>query len=120
MGYLMEVPVEAGGRLVVEVSEDDLPGSLELAARGPGEVVARAGQSLEGALDSLRPVVRTVREKLAEMSPDETTVEFGLLIGGETGIVVAKGTAEVHFTVTMSWKGAPAQARDPHAARPRR
>jgi hypothetical protein len=105
MGYLMEVPVESGGRLVVEVADDDLPGSLELAARGPGEVVARASESLEAALDSLRPVVRTVREKLGEMSPDETTVEFGLVLGGETGIVVAKGTAEVHFTVTLSWKG---------------
>ena len=105
MGYLMEVPVEAGGRLVVEVSDDELPGSLELAAPRPGEVVARAAASLEDALDSLRPVVRTVREKLIEMAPDETTLEFGLVLGGETGIIVAKGTAEVHFTVTLSWKG---------------
>jgi hypothetical protein len=106
MGYLMEVPVEAGGRLVVEVGDDDLPGGLDLAAPRPGEVVARATASLEDALDSLRPVVRTVREKLSAMAPDETTVEFGLVLGGETGVIVAKGTAEVHFTVTLSWKGA--------------
>jgi hypothetical protein len=105
MSYLMEVPVDGGGRLVVQVGDEELPGSLELAARGTGEIVARARQSLEEALDSLGPVVRTVRAKLGEMSPDETTVEFGLLIGGETGIIVAKGTAEVHFTVTLSWKG---------------
>ena len=31
-------------------------------------------------------------------------MEFGLKIGGETGVIVAKGTAEVNFTIRMSWK----------------
>lgn len=25
-------------------------------------------------------------------------------MGGETGVIIAKGTAEVNFNVTMSWK----------------
>ena len=29
-------------------------------------------------------------------------VEFGLKLDGETGVIVAKGTAEVNFKVTMS------------------
>jgi hypothetical protein len=100
----MEVPVEAGGRLVVQLNDGDLPGNLELAARGPGTIVNYARESLEDALDSLQPVMRAVRERLSAMSPNETTVKFGLVLGGETGIIVAKGTAEVHFTVTLSWK----------------
>jgi Trypsin-co-occurring domain 1 len=32
------------------------------------------------------------------------TVEFGLVLGVEYGIVVAKGKGEVHFTVTLTWK----------------
>lgn len=38
------------------------------------------------------------------MAPDEVTVEFGIKLGAETGIVVAKGSTEVHFTVTLCWK----------------
>ena len=31
------------------------------------------------------------------------TVEFGLTLTAETGVMVAKGSAEVHFTVTLAW-----------------
>jgi len=31
-------------------------------------------------------------------------VEFGLTLGAETGVVVAKGTSEMHFAVTLGWK----------------
>jgi hypothetical protein len=31
-------------------------------------------------------------------------VEFGLTLGAETGVVVAKGTSEMHFAVTLDWK----------------
>jgi Trypsin-co-occurring domain 1 len=39
------------------------------------------------------------------LAPDEVTVEFGLVLGAESGVVVAKGHGEVHFTVTLAWKG---------------
>jgi len=41
------------------------------------------------------------------MSADEAEVEFGIVLGAEIGAVIAKGTAEVHFTVTLSWKQEP-------------
>lgn len=103
MAYLIEVPVEGGGHLVVQASDEDLPAELVLAAR-PGEIAARAGQTLEQALDQLRPAVRAIRNRLAAMAPDEVTVEFGIVLGAETGVVVAKGSTEVHFTVSLSWQ----------------
>jgi len=33
------------------------------------------------------------------------SVEFGLSVTAETGVVVAKGGTEVHFTVTLTWGG---------------
>jgi hypothetical protein len=104
MTYLVEVPIEAGGRLLVQASEEDLPHGLELAARSPGEILTRAAQPLGQALDELRPAVETVRRRLSDLAPDEVTVEFGIVLGAETGVVVAKGTTEVHFTVTLTWK----------------
>jgi hypothetical protein len=104
MAYLVEVPVDGGGSLLVEVSEEDLPGRLEFAALRPGEIVARAGESLGQAIDQLGPAIRTIRDHLAAMSPDETTVEFGIILGAESGIVIAKGTTQVHFTVKLAWR----------------
>jgi hypothetical protein len=103
MSYLIEVPMEGGGRLVVQASDEDLPNELVLASR-PGEVVARAGQTLEAAFDQLKPALGAIRTGLAAVAPDEMTVDFGIVIGAETGIVVAKGSTEVHFTVTLTWK----------------
>jgi NTP-dependent ternary system trypsin peptidase co-occuring protein len=104
MVYLIEVPVEGGGHLLVQVSDAELPGDLQLAAARPGEVVARARQSLEQALDQIKPAMRAVLDRLVAMSPDEVRVEFGLTLGAETGMVVAKGTSEMHFAVTLGWK----------------
>ncbi|MGH3915948.1 MAG: CU044_2847 family protein [Pseudonocardiaceae bacterium] len=102
--YLIEVPVEGGGRLLVQVSDAEFPGELQLASPRPGELVAKAGQTLEQALDQIKPAVSAVLHRLKAMSPDEVSVEFGLTLGAETGIVIAKGTSEMHFAVTLAWK----------------
>ena len=106
MTYILEVPVEKGGRLLVQAGEDDLPEGLELAALRPGEVVARARESVETAINQIKPAVSAAVNELKAMSADEVTVEFGIVLGAETGAVIAKGTAEVHFAVTLAWKKA--------------
>jgi hypothetical protein len=59
---------------------------------------------LEEAFGKLKPSLQKIVHQLRELSPAETVVEFGLKIGGEMGVVIARGTAEVNFTVRMSWK----------------
>lgn len=105
--YVIEVPVEAGGKLLVEASDWQLPGGLELASLEPGEVAARAGESLERSLGQLGPAIGAMARRVREMGPDEFTVEFGLTLGAECGIVVAKGSSEVNLNVTLSWKRQP-------------
>jgi Trypsin-co-occurring domain 1 len=107
MAYVIEIPVEAGGRLLVQARADDLPDTLELAALRPGEVVARARESVEEAIDQIKPAINAVTERLKAVAADEVAVEFGIVLGAEAGAVIAKGTAEVHFTVTLSWKRGP-------------
>lgn len=104
MAYVIEIPVEAGGRLLVQASEDELPGELELAALRPGDVVARTRESVEAAIDQIKPAINAVAGRLKAMAADEVSVEFGIVLGAEAGAVIAKGTAEVHFTVTLNWK----------------
>jgi hypothetical protein len=49
------------------------------------------------------PLLTAVREKLVAAGPDSFEVEFGVKLGGETGIILAKGTAEVNLKITMGW-----------------
>jgi Trypsin-co-occurring domain 1 len=48
--------------------------------------------------------LQKITQVLRELAPEEAQVEFGLKIGGETGVIVAKGAAEVNFVVRMTWK----------------
>jgi hypothetical protein len=49
-------------------------------------------------------MLSTVRERLVSAGPEQFAVEFGIRLAGETGCILAKGTAEVNLKVTMTWK----------------
>ena len=72
----------------------------------PRALLAKANVTLDQALARLKPSLRKMMDVLKDLGPDEAEVEFGLKIGGETGVVIAKGTAEVNFVIRMSWKSA--------------
>jgi len=106
MAVLVQVPLEdaeGGGIVLVEADRSDIPGGLGLASAEPGQAVARATQSLSASLERLEPVLRTVKDKLVAAAPEHFTVEFGVKLGGESGIILAKGTAEVNLKITMTW-----------------
>jgi hypothetical protein len=96
---VVAIPVEAGGTLIVQAADST---DLDLAG-APEEEVRRVGKTLERSLDDVRPALATVLDKLGGSGAKEITVEFGLVLGVEAGVVVAKGSTEVHFTVTLSW-----------------
>ena len=106
MSFLLSVPVDKDTDAVVvfEADRAEIADDLVLAAPEPSKVAARARTTLEDALTDLKPSLHKIVHVLRETSPDEMTVEFGLKMGGETGVIIAKGTAEVNFTVSMSWK----------------
>lgn len=105
MAVLLQVPVEGddNGSLLVEVDRSDLSSELKLAAPQPGRAIAMATESLSESLQRLEPMLRTIKETLVAAAPDEFAVEFGIKLGGETGIILAKGTAEVNLKITMTW-----------------
>jgi hypothetical protein len=104
--YLLALPVEAESSevLVFEVDRNEVADDLVLASPEPGKIAAHAQVTLEDALAKLEPSLHKIVQLLKGLTPDETTVEFGLKIGGETGVIIAKGTAEVNFAIRMSWK----------------
>ena len=104
MEWLVGLPVEAGSEkmLVVEVDRSEISEDLVLASE-QGKMTARAQVTLEEALARLKPSLHKVVDLFKELSPEQTVVEFGLKLGGETGAIITKGTADANFKVTMSW-----------------
>ena len=103
MSYLLGLP-DGDCLLVFEADRTEVSSDLLLASAAQGRVIDRTRSTLEEALENLRPSLNKIVDVLRRMSPDEMGVEFGLKVGGETGLIIAKGTAEVNFVVRLSWK----------------
>ena len=114
---LLQVPVGADTDEFVEVEVDsrDLGESVQLAAGGGG--IATAPFTLVSSVDRILPGLSAIVTRLrsAGQSPDEISLELGLTVGGETGLVFTKGKAEATFTLTLKWQKASAPA-DPQGS----
>ncbi|MET4921033.1 CU044_2847 family protein [Streptomyces sp. PSRA5] len=102
---LLEFVTEDGQIAVFEVDRSELSQDLQLASESTDGLAVRAQEHLRSTLTSIQPVVRYIRDAVAHASPESVEVEFGIKLGGETGVIFAKGTAEANFTVRLSWGG---------------
>ncbi len=75
----------------------------------PADGVSGAADTLRGAVDRMRPAVSDIVDSLRSMPrrPDRITLEFGVKVTAEAGVIVARSTAEAHFTVGVEWEAAP-------------
>jgi len=105
MKRLIEFPLDGGGSIVVEVDEP-MPDSGVVRAARPGEIAAKAAQTFEDALESIKPAASAIVAKLRNLSdpPDEMEVEFGLKMTAAAGAVVAAAGAEANYKVTLKWQ----------------
>ena len=105
MKRLIEFPLEDGSTILVEANEPEPEGGIVRAAR-PVEVIARASQTFEHALDVVRPAAATILKKLRALhdQPDEIEVEFGLKVSAEAGAFVASAGVDANYTVRLKWK----------------
>jgi hypothetical protein len=97
----------------VEVDRRDLEG-VHLAS-DDGEGAVRAPYSLAASLGRVMPAINTILNRLrsADQAPDEIGIELGLTIGGETGLIFTKGTAEATFAITVTWRKPTAAPEQP-------
>jgi hypothetical protein len=108
---LLRVPIddESGEFIEVQVAADELGHTLSTGpqpAADDGARIKKAGFTLSSAMDGVMPALKIILGKLREgvHSPEEITMTLGLQIGGETGIVFAKGAAQASVQVTMTWR----------------
>ncbi|MFF7367601.1 CU044_2847 family protein [Streptomyces tricolor] len=98
----MEFRTEDGALVVVEGAGTTRSGA-RLVSRGDGP--AQAARTFEGALDGVRAAataaLRVFRD--GSLRPDAVEIEFGVRLSAEAGAVIAKGSAEGHLLVKLSW-----------------
>ena len=104
---LIKVPVGDGTDAFVEMEVDyaDLGQAVQLVSDDP-DSSAMATFSLAGSIKRVIPAITTVLGGLrtADLAPDEVSMELGLKVGGETGLIFAKGKTEAAFVVKMTWR----------------
>lgn len=111
MMSVIEFPMDNGGILRVQAADADVPPGPVPASRG--EQLLKATESLEQSFRRIVPALTAVTNQLRELSPEQLSVEFGLTLTAEAGVIVAKGGAEVHFTVNLGWSGSPGDVAEP-------
>ncbi|WP_327182307.1 CU044_2847 family protein [Streptomyces sp. NBC_01334] len=102
MAYVGEMVLDDGQIVLMEVVGDG-PAGVQRVSRGG--TVAGAAETLQQALTRVRPALGAVLEgtRALPSPPDAVTVEFGITLSAEAGVVVARGSTEAHFTVNMHW-----------------
>ncbi|MGX1161281.1 hypothetical protein FBY31_0345 [Arthrobacter sp. SLBN-100] len=88
------------GTVLVEV--DDNSYGVDHPARNE-QGILDVGRRLEDALASVRPAALAVMEAMAELTPEQVEIEFGVKLAGDAGALIAKGTQDAHFVLRMSW-----------------
>ncbi|GAA4018598.1 MULTISPECIES: CU044_2847 family protein [Streptomyces] len=102
MAYVGEMLLDDGQIVLLEVAGDG-PAGVQRVSRGA--VVAGAAETLQQALARVRPALGAVVDgaRALPRPPGSVTVEFGITLSAEAGVVVARGSTEAHFTVSMHW-----------------
>ena len=102
MKHLVDLPLQDGGSIKVEVDEGPA-GPVTRSAR-PGEMVSSATETFEQALSGVGPAAQAIIARLrAAADPSEVTIEFGIKVSADTGVIVARTGGEANFRVALTW-----------------
>jgi len=111
MKHLIEIPRANGQTVIVEVDGDETSARPFAYRRGVREfveeqIVERAEQTFEAALDKIRPAAAAIIEELQDLSraPSEIGIEGGIKIGAKGNAFIASTDTEANFKVTLKWQ----------------
>ncbi len=104
MKQLVEYSLEDGTKFLIEVDEPEST-AFERVALPSGQLVVKAQQSFEEALDKVKPVASTIISKLRGLNTpaDEVEVKFGLKLTAEAGAIFSSVGGEVSYEITLKW-----------------
>ena len=117
MARLAKFVLPDGSSIVAEVDDESYDSSRVMrgGAVASSEIVVKANESFESALDRVRWAAEGLLNRLTSLAtpPDELEVEFGVKLNAETGVVIAKAVTEANFRVNLKWTRATNGASPP-------
>lgn len=104
MKQIVEFPLESGGSILVEVDKPAAVTDSRIGIRD--EVAQKAQQTFESALNKIKPVADVIMANVRALNQpaDEVEVKFGVKISAELGAIIASGSGEVNYEITLKWK----------------
>jgi hypothetical protein len=119
MEGMVEFRTGDGAVIMVEAAEEQ-SGSRLVSRRPDGTV--QAARTFESALDGVRAAAESALRIFRDgtLRPDGVEIEFGVKMSAEAGAIIAKGTAEGHLVVKLTWSPSASAAgpTDPNAPEP--
>lgn len=108
MRDLVKFDLPGGGRLYAEMARDavsgvDRTGEQDMGLGQGFRRIIEAGEVLADSLNDFAPAAAAMLDQLRKLSPHEITVEFGLSLSAEVGIVVASSKGIGHLQVRLHW-----------------
>lgn len=92
----------SGGEHVLIEADSEAYGYEHCATEAGG--VVKAGRTLESAFRQIVPSARAILSSVEDLKAYEVSVEFGIKLAGEAGVIVAKSSVEGHFNVHMTFR----------------
>jgi len=104
MKQLIQFQLKNGESVLIEADVPEESGIVP-SSRGVNMAVIKAQQTLEDALENVKPAAEAILTKLKGITdpPDEVEVTFSLKVSAEAGVFVASGSLEANYAVKMSW-----------------
>ena len=109
MVKLVEFELEDGSSMYVEVDEKlptaDQPQVPGLVSSKKEEIKKTTYQTLQKSLSGIKAIGNSIIEKVKEFNEpaDEVEVKLGLKMNADFQFVIAKGTGEVNYEITLKW-----------------
>ena len=91
--------------ITLELDEYGVHEATRGAAQATLALAEKSQVAIDAAMDKIKELGARIAETMRQMPepPSTASVEFGLKLGADVG-VIAKGTGEAHFVVTLEWK----------------
>ena len=106
MEQLVEYSLEDGTKILVEANALEEEGVVERVAIAPGELVIKASETFERALDVIIPAASAIISKVKRLDniPDEVEVKFGVKLSSKVGGILTSVSKDPNYEITLKWK----------------
>jgi hypothetical protein len=112
-GTIREYVLPSGAFVEIEtrgISSPDQTSGSNYSPAGVGEKLSSTISALSSAIPGVAEVIAGITESLASeiASSEEYTLEVGLKVGASGNLIIAGGSAECNFKISLKYKGAQA------------